>query len=147
MGSRGELTGRVCWGLPRHRYAALAEGRCAPADHDTREDIRNKVAGSRLPHFQGDFFLHRYQEIGAPPARWRSFKKSKSMAWPRLAAATRTGLDHHEWRRKVEVFGQAGLEAHVQRESPEYRRIGDENRRHIRTTQTFPWSNRIQGGF
>ena len=35
----------------------------------------------------------------------------------------------YKWRHKFEAFGEAGLEAHAQRESPEFHRLADENRR------------------
>jgi putative transposase len=70
------------------------------------------------------------------PRKWSVAQKLAILQEVEAHGLTKTCRKHeisdsmiYKWRRKVEVFGEAGLEAHSHRETPEFHKMADENRR------------------
>jgi putative transposase len=70
------------------------------------------------------------------PRKWTAGQKLAILQEAELDGVAKTCRKHqisdsmiYKWRDKLQEFGEAGLESHSYRESPELHRIADENRR------------------
>jgi transposase len=70
------------------------------------------------------------------PRKWTAAQKLAILREAELDGVAKTCRKHeisdsmiYKWRDKLQEFGQSGLESHSHRESPEFHRLADENRR------------------
>lgn len=74
--------------------------------------------------------------MGKTPRIWTAAQKLAILQEAERDGVARTCRKHElaesmirKWRLKIDEFGEAGLESHSHRESPEFHRMADENRR------------------
>jgi transposase-like protein len=70
------------------------------------------------------------------PRKWTAAQKLAILQEAEREGVAQTCRKHEladsmirKWRRKMEEFGEPGLESHSHRESPEFHRMAEENRR------------------